>query len=54
MVCTPDSASPATNSIPVKLRAGDNLLLIKVRQHGDFWDMVVSLAADFTTAIPKR
>ena len=53
-VCTPDSSSPAAYSIPVKLRAGDNLLLVKVRQHGDFWGMVVSLAGDFTTAIPKR
>ena len=53
-VCTPDSARPTGYSIPVKLRAGDNLLLVKVRQHGDYWGMVVALAADFTTSIPKR
>lgn len=53
-ICTPDSSSPRGYSIPVKLRAGDNLLLVKVRQHGDYWGMVVGLAADFTTALPKR
>ena len=53
-VCTPDSSSPTGYSIPVKLRAGDNLLLVKVQQHGDYWGMVVGLAADFTTSIPQR
>ncbi len=53
-VCTPDPDSLAESVIPVKLKAGDNLLLIKVRQHGDYWGMVVRLAADFTTAIPTR
>ena len=52
-VCTPDSSSPTGYSIPVKLKTGDNLLMVKVRQHGDFWGMVVGHAADFTTAIPK-
>ena len=53
-VCTPDPDSPKEFSIPVKLRDGDNLLLVKVRQHGDYWGMAVRLVADFTTAIPKR
>ena len=53
-ICTPDSSSPTGYSIPVKLRAGDNLLLVKVQQHGDYWGMVVGLAADFTTSIPQR
>ena len=53
-VCTPDSSSPTGYSIPVKLKAGDNLLMVKVRQHGDYWGMVVGLAADFTTEIPNR
>ncbi len=53
-VCTPDSDSPTEYSIPVKLKAGDNLLFVKVRQHGDYWGMAVRLLADFTTAIPKR
>ena len=53
-VCTPDPDSPSEYAIPVKLKAGDNLLLVKVRQHGDYWGMAVRLVADFTTAIPKR
>ena len=53
-VCTPDSDSPTEYSIPVKLKAGDNFLLVKIRQHGDYWGMAVRLIADFTTAIPKR
>ena len=53
-VCTPDSDSPTEYAIPVKLKAGDNLLLVKVRQHGDYWGMAVRMIADFTTAIPKR
>ena len=53
-VCTPDSDSPTEYSIPVKLKAGDNLLLVKVRQHGDYWGMAVRMIADFATAIPKR
>lgn len=53
-VCTPDSSSPTGYSIPVKLNAGDNLLLVKVRQHGDYWGMVLGLAADFTTEVPNQ
>ena len=53
-VCTPDSDSPTEHSIPVKLKAGDNLLLVKVRQHGDYWGMAVRMIADVTTTIPKR
>ena len=44
-----------TSSVPVTLKAGHNLLLVKVRQHGEYWDMGVELdvdgvAADVTTA----
>lgn len=53
-VCTPDSDSPMEYSVPVKLKAGDNLLFVKVRQYGDYWGMAVRMIADFTTAIPKR
>ena len=53
-VCTPDPDSLTEYLIPVKIKAGDNLLLVKVRQHGDYWGMAVRLTADFTTAIPKR
>ncbi len=41
-----------TSTIPITLRAGNNLLLVKVQQHGEYWGMNVALAADFTTAIP--
>ena len=53
-VCTPDPDSLTEYLIPVKLKARNNLLLVKVRQHGDYWGMAMRLAADFTTAIPKR
>lgn len=53
-VCTPDPSNPTGYSIPVKLKAGDNLLLVKVRHHGDYWGIVVRLTADFTTSIPQR
>ena len=44
-----------TSSVPVTLKAGHNLLLVKARQHGEYWDMGVELdvdgvAADVTTA----
>ena len=53
-VCTPDSFSPKVNLIPATLKAGNNLLLVKVSQHGQYWGMgPVRLNADFTTAIPK-
>lgn len=57
-VCTPDPSSNYDPSkrliIPVNLKSGDNLLLVKVRQHGDYWGVIVKLAADFSTEIPKR
>ena len=53
-VCTPDPISPKVNLIPVTLKAGNNLLLVKVSQHGQYWSMgPVRLDADFTTAILK-
>ena len=54
-VCRSDPAvqESKTSSFPVTLKPGNNLLLVKVRQHGEYWDMRVGLAADFTTAIPK-
>ena len=39
--------------IPVTLKAGNNLLLVKVRQHGEYWGMRVRLGGDFTVAIPQ-
>ena len=53
-VCTSDPHYPKKSVFPVKLKAGNNLLLVKVRQHGDYWGMRVQLSADFTTEIPKR
>ena len=41
------------SSIPVTLKAGNNLLLVKVRQHGEYWGMRVRLGGDFTVAIPQ-
>ncbi|MDE0427564.1 MAG: cohesin domain-containing protein [Candidatus Poribacteria bacterium] len=54
-VCRSDPAvqESKTSSFSVTLKPGNNLLLVKVRQHGEYWDMRVGLAADFTTAIPK-
>lgn len=54
IVCTSDPNSPTEHVIPVKLKTGDNLLLVKVRQHGEYWGMAARLIADFSTAIPKR
>ena len=51
-VCTPDPSTPKMNLVPVTLKAGDNLLLVKVSQHGEYWDLEVRLTADFITAIP--
>ena len=46
--------SSRVRRIPVTLKAGDNLLLVKVRQHGAYWDMRVHLDANFTMAIPTN
>lgn len=54
IVCTPDPTSPTEYVIPVRLKTGNNLLLVKIRQHGEYWGMAARLIADFTTAIPKR
>ena len=55
-VCTPDDPNRSLEefSIPITLKAGENLLMVKVRQHGDYWGRQVRLFADFTTAIPRR
>ena len=54
--CTPDPRTYETrySSFPVTLKAGNNLLLVQVSQHGEYWGMRVQLAldADVTTAIP--
>ena len=54
--CTPDprTSETAYTSFPVTLNAGNNLLLVQVSQHGEYWGMRVQLAldADVTTAIP--
>ena len=46
--------SSRVRHIPVTLKTGDNLLLVKVRQHGEYWDMRVHLDANFTMAIPTN
>ena len=53
-VCTPDPHYPVKSVFPVSLKAGNNLLLVKVRQHGDYWGMRIQLLADFVTAVPQR
>ena len=57
--CTPDPRTYETRysafSFPVTLNAGNNLLLVQVSQHGEYWGMRVQLAldaADVSTAIP--
>ena len=54
-ICISDPALQESNVsyIPVTLKAGNNLLLVKVRQHGEYWGMKVQLDADFTTSILK-
>ena len=55
-VCITDPAlqESRVSNIPVTLKTGDNLLLVKVRQHGAYWDMRVHLDANFTMAIPTN
>ena len=56
--CTPDSRTSETRytsfSLPMTLKAGNNLLLVQVSQHGEYWGMRVQLDldADVTTSIP--
>ncbi len=54
-ICTTDPAiqESEVSEIPVTLKVGNNLLLVKVRQHGEYWDMRVGLTGDFITLIPK-
>ena len=51
----PDPALQESNvsRIPVTLKTGNNLLLVKVRQYGEYWGMRVRLGGDFTVAIPQ-
>lgn len=49
----PRTWESGTVSFPVTLKAGTNLLLVKVRQNGNYWDMRVQLDADFATT-PSR
>ena len=53
-VCTPDPHYPKKSVLPVNLKAGNNLLLVKVRQHGDYWGMRMQFLADFVAAVPQR
>ena len=55
-VCITDPAlqESRVSNIPVTLKTGNNLLLVKVRQHGEYWDMRVYLDANFTMAIPTN
>ena len=56
-VCISDPStreSRHSRDIPVTLKTGDNLLLVKVRQHGEYWDMNARFYADFTAAIPTK
>ena len=54
-VCITDPAlqESRVSNIPVTLKTGNNLLLVKVRQHGAYWDMRIHLNANFTTDLPK-
>ncbi len=54
-VCVPDPTIGESNTrrIDVTLKPGNNLLFVKVRQHGEYWDMGIGLTGDFTTEIPK-
>ena len=54
-VCISDPARQESDvsAIPVTLKAGSNLLLVKVRQHGEYWNMNAEFFGDFTTAAPK-
>ena len=52
-ISDPALQESGVSSIPVTLKAGNNLLLVKVRQHGQYWGMRVGLGGDFTVAIPQ-
>ena len=51
--CNPDPRTweAEQRSFRVTLNAGDNLLMIKTQQDGEYWDMRVELEADFITSI---
>ena len=53
-VCISDPAlqESKVSTIPMTLRTGNNLLLVKIRQHGEYWGMKLELAATFTPEIP--
>ena len=53
-VCVPDPTlqESAEREAPIPLKTGNNLLLMKIRQHGEYWDMKVRVYGDFTPAIP--
>ena len=53
-ICVPDPAVQETKEtqIPVTLNAGNNFLMVKVQQHGEYWGMKLELAATFTTELP--
>ena len=55
-ICTTDPAiqESETSLIPVTLKVGNNPLLVKVREHGEYWDMRIGLTGDFTTEIPTE
>ena len=51
-ISDPSDGESRESSVRVTLKTGNNLLLVKVRQHGEYWDMNVQLDADFTPAAP--
>ena len=53
-ICLPDPALQESKeqAAAMPLKAGNNLLLVKVRQHGEYWGMKIRAGGDFTPAIP--
>ena len=44
----------AGGDAPITLKPGNNLLLMKIRQHGEYWDLNVSVGGNLTMAIPTH
>ena len=50
-ISDPTLGESNTSRINVPLKPGNNLLLVKVRQHGEYWDMRIGLTGDFTPSL---
>ena len=52
-VCVSDPTLGESNprAVDVTLKPGNNLLLVKVQQHGEYWDMGIGLTGDFTPSL---